>query len=155
MKKSISYARLVLIAGAVFSLPVAAVMAVETNAPIAETTQLAAMTITLAQAEAILARLEAYQQSALKNTGKGSYHILIDNKRTTHMHFSDLPLLQASDIEEAQTAVQVLAIVRSYTLAFFDKMLRGTRSPLLEGSVPITFVDGVHHFKPGKRPTKQ
>ncbi len=125
----------------------------ETGPPPAE--ELAAMKMTLAQAEAILARLEAYQQSALKNTGKGSYHILIDNKRTTHMHFSDLPLLQASDIEEAETAVQVLAIVRSYTLAFFDKMLRGTRSALLEGSVPVAFVDGVHHFKPGKRPTKQ
>jgi len=46
MKKSISYARLVLIAGAVFSLPVAAVMADETNASVAQTNQLPAVTKT-------------------------------------------------------------------------------------------------------------
>ena len=121
-----------------------------TGPPPAE--ELAAMKLTLAQAEEILARLNAYQKSTLQNTGSGSYHVLIDNKRTTHMSFSDLPLLQASDIAQAEMSAQVLAVVRSYTLAFFDKTLKGTRSPLLDGT-PVAFIDGVRHFKPGK-PTK-
>jgi hypothetical protein len=68
------------------------------------------------------------------------------------MSFSDLPLLQASDIAQAEMSAQVLAVVRSYTLAFFDKTLKGTRSPLLDGT-SVAFIDGVRHFKPGK-PTK-
>jgi hypothetical protein len=39
------------------------------------------MKVTLAQIEKILARLKAYQQLTLQNTGSGSYHVLIDNKR--------------------------------------------------------------------------
>lgn len=116
--------------------------------------ELAAMKVTLAQLEEIVARLKAYQQSTLLNTGAGSYHVLIDNKQTTHMSFSDLPLLQASDLAEAGIAVQVLAVVRSYTLAFFDKILKDTSTPLLEGSAPVAFVDGIRHFKPGK-PTRR
>lgn len=114
------------------------------------TAELAAMKMTLAQAEEIVARLKAYQQSALQNTGKGSYQVLIDNKQTTHMSFSDLPLLQASNLAEAGLAAQVLAVTRSYTLAFFDKTLKGARAPLLEGAAPKPFVDGIRHFKPGK-----
>jgi hypothetical protein len=66
------------------------------------------------------------------------------------MSFSDLPLLQATDLAEAGIAAQVLAVVRSYTLGFFDKILKGTRAPLLEGTPPAEFVDGIRHFKPGK-----
>jgi hypothetical protein len=68
------------------------------------------------------------------------------------MSFSDLPLLQASDPEERQIAVQVLEIVRNYTQAFFDKSLLGEASPILESSAPAAFVDDVRRFKPGKRP---
>jgi hypothetical protein len=123
-----------------------------TEPPSAE--ELAAMKLTLAQAEEIVARLKAYEQSTLQNTGKGSYQVLIDTKRTTHMSFSDLPLLQASGLAEAGIAAQVSAVVRSYTLAFFDKTLKGTRAPLLEGAGPVAFVDGIRQFKPGK-PTRR
>ena len=122
----------------------------ETGPPPAE--ELAAMKMTLNQAETTLARLTAYQEATLRNTGKGSYQVFLRNKQTTHMHFSDLPLLQTSDPEEIQIAVQVMEIVRSYTRAFFDKSLTGKASPLLERSAAAGFVDGVRRFKPGKRP---
>jgi predicted dienelactone hydrolase len=122
----------------------------ETGPPPAE--ELAAMRMTLNQAETTLARLTAYQEATLRNTGKGSYQVFLRNKQTTHMHFSDLPLLQTSDPEERRIAVQVMEIVRSYTRAFFDKSLTGKASPLLERSAEAGFVDGVRRFKPGKRP---
>src|SRR5262249_35277934 len=54
--------------------------------------ELAAMKMTRLQAEEIVARLKARQESILRSTGKGSYHVMLAPDRTTHMDFSDLPV---------------------------------------------------------------
>ena len=44
----------------------------------------------------IAARLDEYQETALRNTGKGSYGVRLRDDITTHMDFSDLALLGAA-----------------------------------------------------------
>ncbi len=114
--------------------------------------ELAAMKVTRQRADEILARLRAYQDTALRSTGKGSYRVLLQSKTTTHMDFSDLPVLGARDRAEAETRARVLGVVRSYTRAFFDKYLLGAAAPLLDGNVPSEFVESVQRFRPAKRP---
>jgi hypothetical protein len=47
--------------------------------------------------------------------------------------FSDRPLLQAvDDPDKRQEAVRNLQTIRAYTLAFFDKSLRGARNTMLD-----------------------
>lgn len=109
------------------------------------------MKMTRLQADELIARLKARQDSILRSTGKGSYRVVLERDRTTHMDFSDLPVLQARDRTEAETRVRVLGLVRSYTRAFFDKHLRGTKAPLLDGKVASEFLEAVQRFEPAKR----
>ena len=113
--------------------------------------ELAAMKLTRKQAEALLQRLKARQDATLRNTGKGSYRVVLENKTTSHADFGDLPLLQSRDRAEAETRTRVLGVVRSYTRAFFDKYVRGTKAPLLDGKVASEFVEAVQWFEPAKR----
>jgi predicted dienelactone hydrolase len=117
--------------------------------------ELAAMKLTRKQAEALLQRLKARQDATLRNTGKGSYRVVLENKTTSHADFGDLPLLQSRDRAEAETRTRVLGVVRSYTRAFFDKYVRGTKAPLLDGKVASEFVEAVQWFEPAKRPGKR
>ena len=113
--------------------------------------ELTAMKMTRNQAEELLERLKARQDATLRNTGKGSYRVVLENKTTSHADFGDLPLLQSRDRAEAETRTRVLGVVRSYTRAFFDKYVRGTKAPLLDGKVASEFVEAVQWFEPAKR----
>ena len=42
-------------------------------------------------------------------------------------------------------------VVMDYTRAFFDRYLKGMRSPLLDAKVPNVFVESVERFGRGKR----
>ena len=55
--------------------------------------ELAAMKLTRRQAEDLLERLKARQDATLRNTGKGSYRVVLESKTTTHADFGDLPHL--------------------------------------------------------------
>ena len=110
------------------------------------------MKMTRRQAEDLLERLKTRQDAALRNTGKGSYRVVFESKTTTHADFGDLPLLQSRDRAEAETRARVLGVVRSYTRAFFDKYLRGTKAPLLDRRARAEFVEAVQQFDPGHRP---
>ena len=66
----------------------------------------------------------------------GSYEVVLQNSKTTHADFTDLPVLGARADAEAEARARVLATVRSVTLAFFERCLRGKRSPLLETTPP-------------------
>ena len=113
------------------------------------------MKMTRNQAEQLLERLRARQDATLRNTGKGSYLVVFESNTTTHADFGDLPLLQSRERAEADTRTRVLAVVRSYTRAFFDKYLRGKKAPLLDGMVAGEFVEAVQRFEPAKRPREE
>ena len=49
----------------------------------------------------------------------GSYRVLLRRNVTTNMDFSDLQVLSAKNSIELDHRIRVLALVRSYTLAFF------------------------------------
>jgi len=67
------------------------------------------------------------------------------------MDFSDLPVLGARDRAEAETRGRVLEVVRDYTRTFFDKYLRGMKTPLLDGKNTNPLVESVQRFAPAKR----
>jgi hypothetical protein len=67
------------------------------------------------------------------------------------MDFSDLQVLSAKNSIELDHRIRVLALVRSYTLAFFDKYLWGMKAPLLDRSTPDEVLESVQKFSPAKR----
>lgn len=114
---------------------------------------LAAMNMTLERAESLLARFNAYHDLILRSTGKGSYCVLIKREGTSHDDFTDLPILGARDSAGEETRARVLAMVRSYTLAFFDKHVRGMSAPLLDSNNEKSeFVEAIQKFAPAKPP---
>ena len=107
--------------------------------------------------EALVRKVDADQEAALRNTGNGSYRVRLRSEKVEHMDFSDLPLLGARDRSDAEKRAAILATVRSYVLAFFDQYLRGVNSRLLNETAPTNeFVDTVQRFEAAKFPcTKQ
>lgn len=114
--------------------------------------QVAKMKMPRERIEAIVKRLDADQEAALQNTGRGSYRVRLGSEKTSHMDFSDLPLLGDRERADAETRAAILATVRSYTLAFFDKYLRGMKPALLEQAPTSQFVEAVDRFEPAKFP---
>ena len=114
--------------------------------------EVAQMKLPRQRIEAIIKKLDAAQEAALRNTGKGSYLVRLRSEKTTHMDFSDLPLLGASDREGVEKRTAVLATVRSYVLAFFDKYLRGMKSVALDETGGGDLVDSVQRFGPARYP---
>ena len=112
--------------------------------------ELAEMKVTRSQGNEIFARLKAYKDRALRSTGT-SYHIVLQRSATTHMDFSDLPVLAASSAMEANTRTRVMEAVRDYTRAFFDKYLTGAKAPLLGERPTNHFVGVVERFGPANQ----
>lgn len=102
--------------------------------------------------EQIVARADEYQETALRNTGKGSYRVRLRSEMTTHMDFSDLALLGAHDRAEAERRAGVLEVVSSCTLAFFNQYLTGMNSHLLDEAVTNEFVEAVQRLEPSRFP---
>jgi hypothetical protein len=99
-----------------------------------------------------MTRIDTYQETVLRSTGKGSYRVRLRNDITTHMDFSDLPVLGARDRVDAGRRAAILAVVRRYTLAFFDKYLRGMKPELLDEPATDEFVESLQKFAPAKSP---
>jgi predicted dienelactone hydrolase len=121
------------------------------NDPISDE-ELAKKKLTRAEADELIARLTADKEATLRNTGGGSYHVLLDPAATTHMSFSDLPLLQSATTADAEKHAHVLQTVRNYTRAFFDMVLTEKPPGLLAGQPPGDFVTSVKRFDPARRP---
>jgi len=113
---------------------------------------LAALGMTLSQANDLLSRLDTRQDATLRNTGRGAYRVLLEAAATTHADFTDLPFLQSTTPDEAETRARIIGTVRSVTRAFFDKTLKGLEVPFLNGHVATAFVEGVQKFEPANRP---
>ena len=114
--------------------------------------ELAKMKMTRQRVEQIAARLDEYQERALRSTGKGSYRVRLRNEMTSHMDFSDLPILAARDASEEAKRTSILAVVRSYTLAFFSQALEGKESDLLNKPAATEFFEAVQRFGPASLP---
>jgi predicted dienelactone hydrolase len=107
------------------------------------------MGLTRAALEKMIAERTARQQEVLQNTGGGSYLVLLDFNRTTHISFSDLPVLGAHGRNEA---ARVLETVRNYTRAFFEKTLSGKRDSLLDKQNSDDVIAQIVRFPPAARP---
>jgi predicted dienelactone hydrolase len=102
----------------------------------------ASLGMTLDSARALVARLRAQKVAALKATG-GSFHVLLNFERSSHMSFSDVPALQAGSSPEASAALQLLRTTRRYTREFFVETLLGIPSPLYGNKEKLRDVDTV------------
>src|SRR5207253_1953589 len=61
--------------------------------------ELTKMKTTRQRVEQIAARLDEYQGTALRNTGKRCYRVRLRNEKTTNMDFSHLALLEAKSLK--------------------------------------------------------
>jgi predicted dienelactone hydrolase len=103
--------------------------------------------LTRPQADSLIGQLGARRDSTLGRTGGGSSRIVLNFAATDHMSFSDLPMLQARDNDEADMRARVFGVTRDYTRAFFDRTLRRMKAPLLD-EAEGEFVDVVQKYPP-------
>jgi pimeloyl-ACP methyl ester carboxylesterase len=108
--------------------------------------------MTRARAMELIARLNSDRDRTLRSTGMGSYRVLLRRDFTTHMDFTDLPVLSARTSSDQEDRMRVLSLVRRYTLAFFDTYVRGIKAPLLDHSTPDRVLESVEKFSPAVRP---
>lgn len=113
---------------------------------------LAAMKLTREVADEVIARLHAYQDHVLESTGEGSYRVVIRRETTTHMDFSDLPVLGAHDNAEAKKRTHVLEVIENYTRGFFDHYLMNADSPAVAGEAQDGLIEAVQKFSAAKPP---
>lgn len=111
------------------------------------------MKLTRERAVRLIATLNLQRDRTLQSTGAGSYRILLRRSATTHMDFSDLRVLSAENHMERNQRLQVLALVTSYTRAFFDRHVRGAKASLLDRAEPNEILESVERFRPS-RPRK-
>jgi predicted dienelactone hydrolase len=114
--------------------------------------ELAKMKITRERADELIARLHRDHDAALQAVAGGSYEMVLEKSKTTHMDFTDLPLLGAGTTADAEARERVVATVRSLTLAFFERSLRGKRSLLLERTPSGDLIQSIRRFGPAARP---
>ncbi|MGC3945718.1 MAG: hypothetical protein QM762_14555 [Chryseolinea sp.] len=96
--------------------------------------------MTLTELNALVTNLRQKKQKALRATG-GSFHVLLDFGNSSHMSFSDLPLLQAIDDGQEMKAHDVLRTTCRYTREFFDKTLRNIPAPLYESAEKLKYIE--------------
>jgi hypothetical protein len=97
------------------------------------------------QTEEFIALMHRLHDAAMQSIA-GSYEVTLRAAGTSHMDFSDLPMLGAQTQADAEVRAQVLATIRSLTLAFFGQTLQGIRSPLLEGKSHNEIVQSIRRF---------
>jgi len=114
--------------------------------------ELAEMKLTRERADQLLKRLNMNRDRALHATARGAYRVVLQTRATTHMDFSDLQVLGAPTDQERETRGRTLAVINDYARAFFDRYLKGMKSPLLDAKAPNQIVDYVERFDPAKRP---
>lgn len=134
-----------------------AFMLIERAAPTAPLSDqdVAKLGLTRQRAEDLLLELGAKHKADLESTGKGSYDIVLTNKSTSHMDFSDLNLLGAHDADEFEAHRKFLDVVEQYTRAFFDQSLSGITEPLLDSSASSGIVISVKRFQEAASPYRK
>jgi pimeloyl-ACP methyl ester carboxylesterase len=89
--------------------------------------QLKQMNMTRADLE----RQRRLANTALQRVRGGSYEVILRTPGVDHGSFSDIHLFADTDAERKAHA-QTMQIIRSYTLAFFERSLRGRTAKLLD-----------------------
>lgn len=105
----------------------------------------ASLDMTLAELNMLVDSLRNNKKCALAATG-GSFHVLLRFDSTSHMSFSDLPLLQAESAAKAALALRVLQVTCRYTREFFDKTLRNAVSTLYDRRQASDYIDLVEYY---------
>jgi len=105
----------------------------------------ASMGMTLPELTTLVNRLRHDKKTALAATG-GSYHVLLNFDNSSHMSFSDLPLLQAKNEAACVIVRQVLQVTCRYTREFFNKTLRQMCSTLYDGNKKLNYIDQVQNY---------
>ncbi|MDR6804590.1 hypothetical protein J2Y44_001633 [Dyadobacter sp. BE32] len=105
----------------------------------------ASLGMTLVALNMLVDSLRDSKKRALAATG-GSFHVLLRFDSTSHMSFSDLPLLQAESAAKAALAVQVLQTTCRYTREFFDKTLGNSASVLYDRHQASHYIDLVEYY---------
>jgi hypothetical protein len=79
----------------------------------------------------------AQMEKELRDCLAGAYDVSIGTPGFEHMSFADFGLLGASgNPDERMKALRSLQVAESYTIAFFDKFLKGSRDTLLDHDPP-------------------
>jgi hypothetical protein len=110
----------------------------------------ASMGMTLSELTALVNRLRQDKKTALAATG-GSYHVLLQFDSSSHMSWSDLPLLQAKTDVKTAAAYRVLQVTCRYTREFFDKTLRNKAAPLYNGIQKLDYIDTVQQYPKARK----
>lgn len=105
----------------------------------------ASLGMSLEDLNELVTRLRHSKKAALAATGE-SYHVLLHFDSSTHMSFSDLPLLQAKNDIEAAMARRLLEVTCRYTREFFDKTLKKIAAPLYDGDIKLNYIDIVQKY---------
>jgi predicted dienelactone hydrolase len=105
----------------------------------------ASLGMTLPELNALVDRLRRDKRNALAATG-GSYHVLLQFDSSSHMSFSDLPLLQAKNESESAAARRVLQATCRYTRDFFDKTLRAATSTVYDSGRRLNYIELVEKY---------
>jgi hypothetical protein len=134
-----------------------AFMLIERAAPTAPPSdrELAKMRVTRQKAEGLLRTLASDHVAALQNTGRGGYDIVLTNKNTSHMDFSDLSVLGAHDATELQAKKAFLSVVEAYTRAFFDEKLSGIPEPLIDSAAASGLVLSAERYQSVTAPCRK
>jgi hypothetical protein len=107
--------------------------------------ELAQMKITRERSDELISRLNREHDAALTLAG-ASYDVVLARTKTTHMDFTDLPLLASRTNEDADVRERVVATVRSLALAFFEWSLQGKRPSLLRDKPAKTPIESIRQF---------
>jgi len=117
--------------------------------------ELASMEMTRAELDSLFRALAAGQDDLLSDIPGGAYRVRLEVPGVTHMSFSDEPLVEgAGDSVKTANARLALAMIRTYTRAFFDKSLLGRTETPLDRAVAFdsAFVAVERFGRPAARP---
>src|SRR5262249_45384755 len=110
-------------------------MTFEKSLPEPTDKQLTEWKTTREQVERSRAQMRDREAELLKTMKSGSYRVTL--RGATHQSFSDEPLiLPFGDANSKAANRRRMQIIREYTLAFFDQVLRNRSAALLQGPSP-------------------
>ncbi len=113
--------------------------------------QLKEMKMTRPEFNELIRSVDKNQDDILAALPTG-YRVTLSTCQAQHFSFTDFPFLEAGHDPTKQACADLtLKIIRAYTLAFFDKFLKGKTS-LLDQPVPHEWPVTVERFQHAKQP---
>jgi len=113
-------------------LPTQPFMLLSSPMPAPTDEDLKALPMTREAFEKDRAEVQARIERDFHGCSGGAYRVIFQIPGFLHTSFTDFPLLRAANDHDMRTALHSLRLAESYTLAFFDKVLRSVPSTLLD-----------------------